>query len=92
MGKLDQRRARPAAPWGPLPLLRRDPVSALILSFAVFMLTAVLAPAISEKPGDALSGPGDPAGCCHGLGLAGAAGHYLADLFPLDWARMWASA
>lgn len=33
-----------------MPLLRRDPVSALILSFAVFMLTAVLAPAISENP------------------------------------------
>jgi hypothetical protein len=42
----------PAPPrlWGPLPLLRRDPVPALILSFAVFMLTAVLAPAISENP------------------------------------------
>jgi hypothetical protein len=35
---------------GPLPLLRRDPVAARILSFAVFMLTAVLAPAISENP------------------------------------------
>lgn len=50
MGKLDQRRARPASPWGPLPLLRRDPVAARILSFAVFILTAVLAPAISENP------------------------------------------
>ena len=50
VGKLDQRRARPAPPWGPLPLLRRDPVAARILSFAVFMLTAVLAPAISENP------------------------------------------
>lgn len=34
----------------PLPPLRRDPVAARILPFAVFMLTAVVAPAISENP------------------------------------------
>ena len=34
----------------PLPPLRRDPVAARILPFAVFMLTAVVAPAISQSP------------------------------------------
>ena len=34
----------------PLPPLRRDPVAARILPFAVFMLTAVVAPAISQNP------------------------------------------
>lgn len=34
----------------PLPPLRRDPVAARILPFAVFMLTAVVVPAISENP------------------------------------------
>ena len=40
----------PAAVSAPLPPLRRDPVAARILPFAVFMLTAVLAPAISTNP------------------------------------------
>lgn len=42
----------PAAtvPQAPLPPLRRDPVAARILPFAVFMLTAVVAPAISPNP------------------------------------------
>ncbi|WP_207101593.1 exosortase E/protease, VPEID-CTERM system [Paracoccus shandongensis] len=39
-----------AAPRAPLPPLRRDPVAARILPFAVFMLTAVVAPAISPTP------------------------------------------
>lgn len=34
----------------PLPPLRRDPVAARILPFAIFMLTAVIAPAISQNP------------------------------------------
>lgn len=34
----------------PLPPLRQDPVAARILPFAVFMLTAVLVPAISQNP------------------------------------------
>lgn len=34
----------------PLPPLRRDPVAARILPFAVFMLTAVVVPAISQNP------------------------------------------
>lgn len=34
----------------PLPPLWRDPVAARILPFAVFMLTAVIAPAISQNP------------------------------------------
>lgn len=34
----------------PLPPLRRDPVAARILPFAVFMLTAVVAPAIASNP------------------------------------------
>lgn len=34
----------------PLPPLRRDPVAAHILPFAVFMLTAIVAPAISPNP------------------------------------------
>lgn len=38
-----------AAP-APLPPLRRDPVAARILPFAVFMLTAVVAPAIASNP------------------------------------------
>ncbi|MBK4218136.1 exosortase E/protease, VPEID-CTERM system [Paracoccus caeni] len=38
------------APVAPLPPLRRDPVAARILPFAVFMLTAVIAPAISQNP------------------------------------------
>lgn len=40
--------ARAAA--APLPPLWRDPVAARILPFAVFMLTAVAAPAISQNP------------------------------------------
>ncbi|WP_295045373.1 exosortase E/protease, VPEID-CTERM system [uncultured Paracoccus sp.] len=39
-----------AAAAAPLPPLRRDPVAARILPFAVFMLTAVIAPAISTNP------------------------------------------
>ncbi|MFC3169183.1 exosortase E/protease, VPEID-CTERM system [Paracoccus fontiphilus] len=39
--------ARPAAP---LPPLRHDPVAGRILPFAVFMLTAVVVPAISQNP------------------------------------------
>lgn len=39
-----------AAPHPPLPPLRRDPMAARILPFAVFMLTAVVAPAISQNP------------------------------------------
>lgn len=39
-----------AAPQPPLVPLRRDPVAARILPFAVFMLTAVIAPAISQNP------------------------------------------
>ncbi len=34
----------------PLPPLRHDPVAARILPFAVFMLTAVIVPAISQNP------------------------------------------
>ena len=34
----------------PVPPLRRDPVAARILPFAVFMLTAVIVPAISQNP------------------------------------------
>lgn len=40
----------PAAAPAPLPPLRRDPMAARILPFAVFMLTAVAAPAISHDP------------------------------------------
>lgn len=39
-----------AAPAAPLPPLRHDPVAARIMPFAVFMLTAVIAPAISQNP------------------------------------------
>lgn len=39
-----------AAAAAPLPPLWRDPVAARILPFAVFMLTAVAAPAISQNP------------------------------------------
>lgn len=39
-----------AVPQQPLPPLRQDPVAARILPFAVFMLTAVVVPAISENP------------------------------------------
>lgn len=39
-----------AAPRAALPPLRQDPVAARILPFAVFMLTAVVAPAISPNP------------------------------------------
>lgn len=39
-----------AATLAPLPPLRRDPVAARILPFAVFMLTAVVAPAIASNP------------------------------------------
>ena len=43
-----QQVATPAAK--PLPPLRQDPVAARILPFAVFMLTAVIVPAISQNP------------------------------------------
>ncbi|MCQ0969375.1 exosortase E/protease, VPEID-CTERM system (plasmid) [Paracoccus sp. TK19116] len=39
-----------AAASRPLPPLRQDPVAGRILPFAVFMLTAVVAPAISQNP------------------------------------------
>lgn len=42
--------AAAAAARQSLPPLRRDPVAARILPFAVLMLTAVVAPAISESP------------------------------------------
>lgn len=44
------RAPRAAVSQAPLPPLRRDPVAARILPFAVFMLTAVIAPAISANP------------------------------------------
>lgn len=37
-------------PVRPLPPLRKDPVAARILPFAIFMLTAVVAPALSQNP------------------------------------------
>lgn len=40
----------PLAAAAPLPPLRRDPTAARILPFAVFMLTAVVVPAISQNP------------------------------------------
>lgn len=39
-----------AAPLAPLPPLRQDPAAAQILPFAIFMLTAVIVPAISQTP------------------------------------------
>lgn len=39
-----------AAPVRPLPPLRQDRIAARILPFAIFMLTAVVAPAISQNP------------------------------------------
>lgn len=38
------------APAAPLPPLHRDPAAAQILPFAVFMLTAVILPAVSQSP------------------------------------------
>nr|WP_252727223.1 exosortase E/protease, VPEID-CTERM system [Paracoccus sp. C2R09] len=47
---LHHRQVRQVADRDTLPPLWRDPVAARILPFAVFMLTAVLAPAISQNP------------------------------------------
>lgn len=46
---LHRQSAQPVASR-PLPPLRQDPVAARILPFAIFMLTAVVAPAISQNP------------------------------------------